>query len=43
MTDELLEEMLKEIENMTKEEYLKLWEEAQKLPDFLEFPQDKKD
>ena len=35
MDDKLFEEMLREIDAMTKEEYLALYNEAQRLPDFL--------
>jgi hypothetical protein len=34
MDDALLQEILEEIDNMTSEEYWKLWNESQKLPDF---------
>jgi len=36
MDTNLFEDMLKEIENMTSEEYWLLYEEAQKLSDFIE-------
>jgi hypothetical protein len=35
MDDKLFEEMLREIDAMTKEEYLALFNEAQRIPDFL--------